>query len=257
MPSIVDLAELSNHVYDNGSSAVTVSPPLNLAPVSSPAFSSLPKPSLLQQTNTCLLNPPTTGPASRIWTKTRYAYNPVGFYAGLYECGDQRIIAFRGTDDLLDALVDDAAVAAGAMPPQVIAAFMTVSAWGFSGKTYITGHSLGGALAILSACHYNVPAATFNAPGVADVCVQIAVTSNPLQRLLAAVSRCISNSRVRNIRIEGDPVSSVFTTGAQAGGNTQSYSGASCGFNSLCRHGMASCLAAVKASTANYQDLTL
>jgi hypothetical protein len=255
MPSFVDLAELSNAVYEQGTYLVNVTPPLTTTPATPVPVRT--NASLLNQTNACLLTPQTTGPAPKTWSKSQHAYNRAGFYAGLYECGDQRIIAFRGTDDLLDALVDDAAIAGGGLPPQVLAAFTTVSAWGFSGKTYITGHSLGGALAILSGCHFNVPAVTFNAPGVADVCVQIAVMANPLKRVLAAVSRCVSNSRVRNVRIEGDPVSSMFTTGAQAGGHTQAYSGASCGFNSLCRHGMATCLAAVKASDANYQELIL
>ena len=257
MPSVVDLAKLSDAAYSESASHVEVNPPTSFAsPAPQHSLAKSPT-SLLAQTNACLLEPIAAGPTPKKWVKTQYAYNKVGFYAALYECGDQRVIAFRGTDDLLDGLIDDAAIAFGAMPPQVIAAFTTVSGWGISGKTYITGHSLGGALAILSACHFNAPSVTFNAPGVADVCAQIAVTSNALQKVMAAVSRCISNSRVQNIRINGDPVSSYFTTGAQAGGNTLSYSGASCGFNALCRHGMATCLSAVSSSNENYKELNL
>lgn len=260
MPSIVDLAEISNAVYNHGTSLVTVTPPVTITPAGNPfaqrASSQAPR-ALLPQAAACLLDPPPAAPTPKTWRKVQFAHNRAGFYAGLYECGNQRVIAFRGTDDLLDALVDDAAVGAGMLPPQVIAAFQTASAWGVSGNTYLTGHSLGGALAVLAACHFNLPAVTFNAPGVADVCVQIEATSNALSSMLAAVSRCVRNSRVRNLRIAGDPVSSYFTTGFQAGGNVTAFSGGSCGLDLLCLHGMATCLAAVRESVENYQELTL
>lgn len=253
MPSVVSLAEISNAVYDPKTGSIQVEPPGGKAATFQiPSFTSSSSLSLLHQTNACLL-----AQQSETWLKSSSAYNSVGFYAGLYSCGGQRVIAFRGTDDLFDGLVDDVAVGIGVMPPQVIAAFRTVSAWAGASNTYLTGHSLGGALAILAACHFNLPAVTFNAPGVGDVCVQIAAVTNSLESLMAAVSRCARNSRVRNIRISGDPVSSHFTTGAQAGGNVTSYDSGSCGLDLLCRHGMATCLSAVKASSGNYSELTL
>lgn len=258
MPSIVDLAELANASYSDTASVVKVRSNIEApAGASGKDLSFSPGNPLFQNAlsqGLAACSAPTN--FDEVWQRTNSKRDSFGFFAALYESGQERVIAFRGTDDLYDGLIDDAAILAGQAPRQVQAAISAANAFGISGQTWFTGHSLGGALAVIAACRLGLPAVTFNAPGVQSECVQSALTTtNGLQALLEMAGRCISNSRVRNIRIHGDPVSSMFTTGWQAGGNTQSYAAPTCGFDALCRHGMATCLAAVKADAANFTEL--
>lgn len=144
MPSIVDLAHLCEAAYQDGPGTVTVPPP--------PARSApdLPGSRLLHDTNAVLQQP-----RPRVWRKAAFAYNQVGFYCASYTSDTESVLAFRGTDDFWDGLADDLVIAAGGVPPHVLAAFRTVSAWAAPGASYLTGHSLGGALAILSASQFN------------------------------------------------------------------------------------------------------
>lgn len=205
-------------------------------------------------------------------TWTRAAYWKSGyFYAahftapggGPFPSYKQSVLAFRGTDDLYDALIDDAIIGlAGQMPPTFLAA-MNIP---HDDETILTGHSLGGALAILMA-EYKTDASrfkhpttvTFNAPGVMDSSEatlsllkgrSILPTRKPWFRALMGR---LSNPYVYNYRINGDPVSSFFTTGSQPGA-TKTISAPECGVNLLCLHGMATCVAAVRRDPKNYLD---
>ena len=254
MPSIVDLAHLCEAAYQDGPGTVTVPPPPARSAPDLPAPACrLPGSRLLHDTNAVLQQP-----RPRVWRKAAFAYNQVGFYCASYTSDAESVLAFRGTDDFWDGLADDLVIAAGGVPPQVLAAFRTVSAWAAPGASYLTGHSLGGALAILSASRFNLPCVTFNAPGVADSCHLVAVGSlTNRERFLAEVGRCRGNPRVRNLRIAGDPVSSRFTTGPQAGGYVVTLGGASCGLDLLCRHGIQTCIDAVRAVPEYHQPLNL
>jgi hypothetical protein len=81
-------------------------------------------------------------------------------------------------------------------------------------------------------------------------------TTGGLAGLIQAAARCATGPRIRNIRIDADPVSSMFTTGLRTG-RTQAYSAPSCGVNLLCRHGVDTCVQAVRNDPADFSDLKL
>lgn len=227
MPSIVDLAELSQGVY-------------SLAPSV-----------MVQPFGMCTINPP-------CWHRGA-TWNPFlsGFTAAAYRLdANNNVLAFAGTDSLWDALVDDADIAVGMMPPQTLRAISAAKACGGYRNLYLTGHSLGGALAIIAAAHTGLPAVSFNAPGVFDSCV-VSSRFASLRDFLSTVARCYTGSRIMNIRIDGDPVSSFFTTGVQTGAHRQQYPGASCGLDALCRHGIATVISQVRAVANNFDPLNL
>ena len=96
-----------------------------------------------------------------------------GFQAVAYKNTSTKeiIIAYRGTDSLLDAIYSDAQIAFNLTPQQVNPAiqFYDDIYNNFKEEGYtisITGHSLGGALAQYVAAQKQVSAVTFNAPGV-------------------------------------------------------------------------------------------
>lgn len=232
MASIVDAAECSNSVYN------------------------LQKRVIVHPKGMCVINPQT-------WDGRATVNNTSsGFKATLYrDNASQYVLAFAGTDDLKDALIDDLAITLGAVPPQAAEAITFARSFAGKSRILVTGHSLGGALAIIAAAHADVHAVTFNAPGVTDSCSVSAVATTTAERtglaqLLAVVGRCSAGPNIRNIRIGGDPVSSMLTTGLQPG-KTTSYPAKHCGmFNMLCKHGMQACLNAVRGSDANYVDIT-
>ncbi len=96
-----------------------------------------------------------------------------GFQAVAYKNTSTKeiIIAYRGTDSLLDAIYSDAQIAFNLTPQQVNPAIQFYDSIynNFQDEGYtisITGHSLGGTLAQYVAAQKQVSAVTFNAPGV-------------------------------------------------------------------------------------------
>jgi hypothetical protein len=241
MPSLIELAEICAAVYKGGSSVGI---------------------EMQRQTVEWQLKKP--------WSSR-------GFFAAQYQDmpGSRNVLAFRGTDDLVDLLVDDLAIGAGGIPPQIDpACYATAEVK--DRPLILTGHSLGGALAIIAAAKYDLPAVTFNAPGVTDSCVQSIATGgwdNGLRALIGAVQRCIANPRIINIRIEADPVSGYFTNGIGAAlltrnpfntvvagfqpGETMTLPSRSCGLDALCRHGIQTCIAEVRARGDAFDPIQL
>lgn len=289
MPSVLDLAELSNAAY---TLPATVDVPRTPPPRPTGGTTSAPAPAWCSPDDTAsgggaLGTTASTGalftsaatparssgllsasgaPATRTWTLAqRWPQSDGGgggFAAGLYLASDTRekVLAYRGTNpDELSDLFADVQIAGGGIPYQAFPALQAARQAGLGERDWLTGHSLGGALAVLISAELSRRAVTFNAPGVMDSCLQFEAATSPLPGLLAmlrAVARCAAGDRVRNYRIGGDPVSSWMMTGMQSGATTGDLSAPQCGLlNGLCRHSMDTVLEAIRRDAANYAEL--
>lgn len=95
-----------------------------------------------------------------------------GFYACALQKGDEVIIAFRGTDDNKDKFRSDRQLFFKKMPEQSeeAKAFCQKVMLANKGcKFFVTGHSLGGALAQIVGALFNLCTATFNPAGVSSM----------------------------------------------------------------------------------------
>jgi hypothetical protein len=232
-PCVVELAELCNAVYEDAGEARFVLKSSRAAP---PSFGGL----------------PVCTPDDVIWSRTSARRNLVGFYAAVFEHRQHgRVLAFRGTDDAWDAVIDDGAIATGGIPPQARPALIVANSLGLGTSAYVTGHSLGGALALIVAAHLGLPAVSFNAPGVADSCL---LTAPAAPSFFKTVARCLANPRVVNIRLSGDPVSNSYLTGRQAGKPARTLPTPSTGLDT---HKMKNCIQAVRADADYFNPLDL
>jgi hypothetical protein len=155
---------------------------------------------------------------------------------------EEAILAFTGTNDFADILIDDITIAKTQIPPQAYLALEVTNRYKnkFS-NLKLTGHSLGGALAIYSGAHHNLEVVTFNAPGVMLGCIKSTaeptkfIEKNGLKNFLAKINNCINGDRIRNIKISGDIVSLHFITHIQSGKTKELNSNCSM-FDFKCKH---------------------
>lgn len=193
------------------------------------------------------------------WRKLYRWEKKAGFAASLYVNSEQeRVLVFQGTDDLWDALLSDLPIVAGIFPSQALdastlaqqSASMTVQ------ETWLTGHSLGGALAILAGARSNQRVVTFNAPGVMGACLHsMALLPPALKNFFSAVARCIQNPRVLNIGIAGDL---VFHFRMQTSGRQSALRAKDCSILDIrCRHKIDTLIQQLRLKSENYEDIKL
>ena len=106
-------------------------------------------------------------PAVPRWTAAEPMYEPnSGLRTVIYTDGSVFVVAFRGTDNASD-LVEDAQLTFGMNTAMYPIGEAIVSGVQSHGPVYVTGHSLGGAVAQVVGSRMGLPFVTFNAPGVA------------------------------------------------------------------------------------------
>lgn len=112
---------------------------------------------------------------------------------------DVTVLAFAGTDSILDGLVD-LAQATGGLPTQYQQALaMTLEYKSQYANLYLTGHSLGGGLAAYSAVYTNVPASTINpAPLVGAMSLRSLGKNNHITNYIGGGGEIVSSSPGRN-----------------------------------------------------------
>jgi len=183
---------------------------------------------------------------SSTWVR-RESQKQLGFAYAVYEheglrspmLGAEAVLVFRGTDDWVDVFVDDIAIARLSMPPQAVDAIGVAQRLQTRYRELvITGHSLGGALAVIAGAHTNSKVVTFNAPGVLMGCmrsgyVQLSAGTAGLKRLVSAVRACAYGYNIRNLSAEGDPVS-VFLLPQV--GTRESLTSKCARFSLACKH---------------------
>lgn len=89
-----------------------------------------------------------------------------GLRSIIYTDGTVMVVAFRGTDNLSD-LVEDAQLTFAINTAMYPIGEAVAAGAGAHGPVYVTGHSLGGAVAQVVGSRMGLPFITFNAPGVA------------------------------------------------------------------------------------------
>lgn len=113
------------------------------------------------------------------------------------------VLAFAGTDSILDVLVD-LKQAVGGMPIQYHQALrVTLDAQKVYSNLYLTGHSLGGGLAAYSSVNTSIPASTINpAPLVGASNLDSFFANNQITNYISSGSEFVSSSPGRNPGID-------------------------------------------------------
>ena len=122
-----------------------------------------------------------------------------GFQGAIYECGDEWIVAYRGTESWED-IKADLNIGVGNVPDQFVPAmelFEKAQQVKSLSKIIVTGHSLGGGLAQLVSANKVALGVTFNAPGMAA-----------MSKKLASKGYSFHSANVLNVVLKYDPVSS-------------------------------------------------
>jgi hypothetical protein len=162
------------------------------------------------------------------WERQASYGNPSkgGFFAELFRAGSDWVLAIRGTDDPLD-IVPDAQIFLNFIEnfvpmqlPEARRALLEAEARAQDERLALTGHSLGGGLAVQRAASNDLPVVTLNAPGVAlssikEHALPGGLMVAPFYAARALLAAYEDRPRILNIRATFDAVS--VGTGPQLG----------------------------------------
>lgn len=195
----------------------------------------------------------------RVWERAASNTLSGGFSYAIFKRrgANESVLAYRGTDTTLSGFVqdldDDVAIMQNNPPAQLRLAIDVASSVGGPCR-FLTGHSLGGALAALVAGMRRRRAVTFDAPGVLTECVRASVRTLSF----SALKGCVFGADVTNIRMAGDPVSSWWTTGFQVGERRRTVSApdGTPWFAPLQRHSLKTLLESLAAQPSNWEPIS-
>jgi len=190
-----------------------------------------------------------------------------GFSADAYKCGDQIVIAFRGTaPDRVSVFKDayaDTSFATG-IPSEAMRNYVSravefvkdVQSQNGGAHITLTGHSLGGGIAELLGQASGYDTVTFNAPGAAKLADTLHDTLAGLSGLSGNSSASIQNYRLWGdvISLVGDQIGSV-TTIHPAGASTDDTRVADT-LRAFTNHGIDSVISALAGDYALDPDVT-
>lgn len=141
--------------------------------------------------------------------KGQLMHEKSGFYAAVYEIKQEGIssyvVAFRGTEDLVDWATNGVSVAALTRQEKMAEGLIEdlVATKGATAQIVATGHSLGGGLSNYAALLHDIPSVTFNAKGVTLPEMATIAQQHPGETLHDLSQRLISNYQVKGEMLTG------------------------------------------------------
>ena len=191
------------------------------------------------------------------WTRARHrAGLSSGLEAAVYTRGTAQVVSFKGTTTP-DEVVADAKLGLGMNTTYYWEAEAFVKKYATAAEVYLTGHSLGGAIAQIVGHRRELPFVTFNAPGVGLVATKNILYTPPHMTAIRTAGSIFSTfrhpiqayrdarsvfhkNRGINYRLSGDVVS---RTGVHYG-KVKTISGARFGWG-IAQHKMGNMVTAI------------
>lgn len=142
-------------------------------------------------------------PGGETWEVAQHwATRITGFKAALISSASKTVLAFAGTDSLMDVAVDIMQVAGGLPPqyPQAMILATSISSRITGGRLHLAGHSLGGCLAAYCSSQLRIPTSTVNpAPLIGAASLRALFASNSqIANYIARGGEIVSSSPGRN-----------------------------------------------------------
>lgn len=141
-------------------------------------------------------------PSGGVWSVDRHWATSITGFKAVYLTYERRsVLAFAGTDSLIDVAVDIAQLSGG-LPPQYAQALVLAAAIQarVGSRLHLAGHSLGGGLAAFCSAELQVPATTINPAPLVGAATLRALFGNNAQitNYIAQGGEFVSSSPGRN-----------------------------------------------------------